>query len=63
MGAGVSAGAEIKVEIEREIAVSSKVIFFFFGRCSISVGIIGDSIIVISSASEILTLEVGLICY
>ena len=63
MGAGVSAGVEIEVEIERGVAVSSKVTFFFFGRYSISVGIIGDSIMVISSASEISVLEVDLICY
>jgi len=57
--------AEIKteVEIERGVAIFSKIIFFFFGRCSISVGVIGDSTIVISSTSEILILEVDLIYY
>ncbi len=61
MGAGVTVEVEIEVEIEWEVAISSKVIFFFFGRCSISVGIIGDSIIVIFSASETSALEVDLI--
>ena len=63
MGAGVSAGIEIEIEIERKIVISSKVIFFLFGRYNISVGIIGDSVIVISSALEILVLEADLTRY
>ena len=59
MGAGVTVEVEIEVEIERGAAISSKVIFFFFGRCSISVGIIGDFIMVIFFASEISALEVN----
>ncbi len=54
MSAGVTTGVEIEVEIKRGVAISSKIIFFFFGeRCSISVGIIGDFIMMISSALEI----------
>ncbi len=63
MGAGVTAEAEIEIETEREIIIFSKITFFFFGRYSISVNIIGDFTIIISSASEILALEVDLICY
>ena len=61
IGVGVSAEIEIKIEIKRGVVIFSKIIFFFFGRCSISVDIIGDFIIVISSALEILILEIGLI--
>ena len=63
MDAEVTAGVETEVETERGVVVFSKVIFFFFRRCSISVGIIEDFIIVIFSALEILALEVGLIYY
>ena len=64
MGAEISVKIKTKIEIEREIIISSKIIFFFFdGRYSISINIIRDFIIVISSASETLILEVGLICY
>ncbi len=64
MGAGVTVGVKIEVEIERGAVVFSKIIFFFFGgRSSISVGIVGDSIMVIFSASEISALEADLICY
>ncbi len=63
MGAGVTIKIKTKIEIERGIAISSKIILFFFGRCSISVNIIEDSIIVISSASEISVLEIDLIYY
>ncbi len=62
MGTRVTTEVKIEIEIERKAAVFSKVIFFFFdGRSSISVGIVGDFIIIISSASEILVLEVDLI--
>jgi len=61
VGVKVSAGIEIKIEIKQGIAVSLKIIFFFFKYYNISVGIIGDSIIVIFSALETLTLEVDLI--
>ncbi len=63
VGAGVTAETKIKIEIEREIIIFSKKIFFFFGRYSISVSIIGDFTIIIFSASEISVLEVDLICY
>jgi len=63
VGAGVSAGAEIEIEIERGIIIFSKIIFFFFGRCNISVGIIEDSTIIIFSALEISALKADLIRY
>ena len=63
MGAGVSAGAEIEVEIKRGIIIFLKITFFFFERCNISVGIIGDFIIIIFSVLEILILEIDLIRY
>jgi len=63
VGAGVSIKIEIEIKIKRGVVISSKVIFFFFGCYNISVGIIEDSIIVISSASEISVLEVDLIYY
>jgi len=64
VGTRVTVGVETEVEIERGVVVFSKVIFFFFGgRCSISMGIIEDSIMVISSASEISTLKIDLIRY
>jgi len=62
VGAGVITGIEIEIEIERGAAVFLKIIFFF-GRYNISVGIIGNSIIVISSALEISALEADLIRY
>jgi len=63
VGARISAGTEIEIEIERGIVIFLKIIFFFFGRCSISVGIIKDFTIMISSALEISTLEADLIYY
>ncbi len=63
MDTGITAGVKIEIEIERGVAIFSKVIFFFFGRCSISVGIIEDFTIIISFASEILILQVDLIRY
>ena len=63
MGIGVSVKVEIEIKTERGTANFSKIIFFFFGRYNISVGIIGDFIIIISSASEISILKVDLIRY
>ncbi len=64
MGAGIAAGVEIKIKIKQGTVISSKIIFFFFDkRNSILIDTAGDSIIIISSASEILALEVGLIYY
>ena len=63
MDAGVTAGVKIEIEIERGVAVFLKVTFFFFGRYNISVNITENSIIIISSASEILILKVDLIHY
>jgi len=62
---GVEISAEIKTEIKikRGIINFSKIIFFLFERCNISVNIIKDSTIIISSASETLTLKVDSIYY
>jgi len=63
VGAGVTAGVKIEIEIERKTTIFSKIIFFFFGRYNISVSIAGDSTIIISSASETSALKVDLIYY
>jgi len=60
---GITTGIKIKIETEREVVISSKIIFFFFGHYNISVDITKNSTIIISSASEISALEIDSIYY